>query len=293
MRESVKVDGGLASPAGSASSSLRQAPFKVSVMLWTLGIDRPVDQRLEEVAQAGYRAVELAGEYATWSEDDFRRYNDKRRELGITFDSTASAMAAPGRARHNASDPSQREDFLADVRAELKQMEKIQCPGMIVMAGDLVPGLSPRTQRESCVEALKRAGELAEGQGVTVLLENVDLEENPDYLARSAADTFQLVADVDHPQVKVCYDLFHAQISGGNLIANLERYIDLVGKIHIGDVPGHHEPGTGEINFANIYKKLAELEYDGYVAMEFLPTGDRVATIARAREAALQAPNIQ
>jgi hydroxypyruvate isomerase len=87
----------------------------------------------------------------------------------------------------------------------------------------------------------------------------------------------------------VCYDLYHAQISGGNLIANLERYIDLVGKVHIGDVPGHHEPGTGEINFPNIYKKLAELGYDGYVAMEFLATGDPVATIARARGDALVA----
>jgi len=290
MRSDVTVERHSTSPVDGPSTSSREAPFKTSVMLWTLGIDQPFDERLEKVAEAGYRAVELAGEYHTWSDDDLRRHNEKRRALGITFDGTAGAVVAPGRWRHNASDPRQREDLLADVRAELSLMEKMECPELIVLGGDLVPGLSPRAQRDSCVEALKRAAELAEKRGVTILLENVDLEENPDYVARSVPETFEIVADVGHPQVKVCYDLFHAQISGGNLIANLERYIDHVGKIHIGDVPGHHEPGTGEINFSNIYKKLAELDYDGYVAMEFLATGDPVTTLAHAREAALLAP---
>ncbi len=291
MRTDVANTPAVTSSSCGPSPSSVEAPFKTSVMLWTLGLDQPFDQRLEMVAEAGYGAVELAGEYHTWSEGDFRRINEKRRELGIAFDATAGAVVAPGRWRHNASDPRQRDDFLADVRAELSMMEKLECAGLIVLGGDIVPGLSPQAQRDSCVDALKRAAELVEGHGVTILLENVDLEENPDYVARSVAETFLIVADVDHPQVKVCYDLYHAQISGGNLIANLERHIDQIGKIHIGDVPGHHEPGTGEINFTNIYKKLAELGYDGYVAMEFLATGDPVTTIARAREEALVAAN--
>jgi hydroxypyruvate isomerase len=291
MPESVTIEQSAAPAVRRASSSPVQAPFKTSVMLWTVSRDLPFGQRLEEAAAAGYRAVELAGEYAMWSEDDFRRYNAKRRELGITFDCTAAAMVAPGRARHNAADPRQREGFLDDIRVELRMMAKIECAEMIVMAGDLVPGLAAQVQHDSCVEALKSAADLAAREGVTILLENVDLEENPDYVARSVDDAVQIIADVDHPSVKLCYDLFHAQISGGNLIANLERHIDRVGKIHIGDVPGHHEPGTGEINFPNIYKKLVDLGYDGYVAMEFLPTGDPVTTLARAREAALLAAN--
>jgi len=73
------------------------------------------------------------------------------------------------------------------------------------------------------------------------------------------------------------------------LIANLQRHADKVGLIHIADVPGRHEPGTGEINYLNIYKKLAELNYNRYVAMEFLPTGDAVKILAHARQEALQA----
>jgi len=268
-----------------------EPPFRTSVMLWTLGIDEPFDHRLETVAAAGYRAVELAGEYHAWSQEDFRRNDRKRRELGITFDATAGAVVAPGRWRHNASDPGQREAFLDDIRAELTMMERLECPELIVLGGDLVPGLTAETQHASCVEALKRAAELAEGHSVTILLENVDREENPDYIARSVEETVQVISEVDHPGVKLCYDLFHAQISGGNLIANLERHIDRVGKVHIGDVPGHHEPGTGEINFTNIYRKLAELDYDGYVAMEFISGGDPATTLAEARRGALLAAN--
>jgi len=68
---------------------------------------------------------------------------------------------------------------------------------------------------------------------------------------------------------------------GGNLIEKLEKNIDQVGLVHIADVPGRHQPGTGEINYASIFRKLAELKYDRYAAMEFMPVGDPVATCAR------------
>jgi hydroxypyruvate isomerase len=139
------------------------------------------------------------------------------------------------------------------------------------------------------VEGLKRAVELVEGKGITLLLENIDLEENPYYYLWSMPDAFKIIGEINHPQVKVLYDFFHAQISGGNLISNLERNFDKVGLVHIADVPGRHQPGTGEINYINIYKKLAELKYNRYVAMEFLPIGDPVKILTQARQEALRA----
>jgi hydroxypyruvate isomerase len=202
--------------------------------------------------------------------------------LGITFDTTAGL-------HHGVGDPSVREAFLADVRAEMKIMEKIECPSLIVMSGNLVPGISPQQQHASCVEGLKRAAELVEGKGVTLLLENIDLEENPHYYLWSVPEAFKIVEEVNHPQVKFLYDFFHAQISGGNLIASLQRHADKVGLVHIADVPGRHDPGSGEINYLNIYKKLAELNYQHYVAMEYLPLGDTVKSLAHARQEALEA----
>jgi hydroxypyruvate isomerase len=268
--------------SAAADSSAVESPFKISIMIWTVLHELPFEQRLEKVAEAGFRGVELVNETASWTEDDFRRYNKKRAELGITFDATCGL-------RYGAGDPSAREGLLADVRAQLKIMEKIECPTLIIMSGNVIPGLAPEVQHASCVEGMKRAAELVEGKGITLLLENIDLEENPHYYMWSIPEAFKIIDEVNHPQVKVLYDFFHAQISGGNLIANLQRHIDKVGLVHIADVPGRHEPGTGEINYINIYRKLAELNYNRYVAMEFRPTGDTVKTLARARLEALQA----
>jgi len=267
-------------PAAAAGAS--EPAFKISVMLWTILTDRPFEERLEKVAEAGYKAVELVGEYSKWSEEDFRRYNRKRTELGITFDTTAGL-------RHGVGDPGVRQAFLDDVRRELPIMERIECPSVIVMSGNVVPGLSPAAQHASCVEGLKRAAELVEGKNITLLLENIDLEENPRYYLWSVPEAFKIVAEVNHPQVKFLYDFYHAQISGGNLIANLEKHADHVGLFHIADVPGRHEPGSGEINYINLYKKIAQLNYHRYVAMEFMPRGDAVKALANARREALEA----
>ena len=270
----------VAAPAA-GDSSLVESPFKISIMIWTVFHGLPFEQRLEKVAEAGYRAVELVSEATKWTNDDFRRYNKKRAELGITFDTTCSV-------RYGVGDPSVREGFLADVREQLKIMERIDCRTLNVMSGNVVPGLSPEAQHASCVEGLKRAADLVEGKGITLLLENIDLEENPHYYLWSMPDAFKIIGEVNHPQVKVLYDFFHAQISGGNLISILERNLDKVGLVHIADVPGRHQPGTGEINYINIYKKLAELKYNRYVAMEFSPIGDPVKVLAQARQEALQ-----
>ncbi len=270
-----------AAPAA-MNSSPAESPFKISVMLWTVFHGLPFEQRLEKVAEAGYHAVQLVTEASTWTDDEFRRYNKKRAELGITFDTTCSV--GPG-----AGDPSGREAFLAGVRQSLIIMDKLECPKLIVMSGNVVPGLSPEAQHASCVEGMKRAAELVEGKGLTLLLENIDLEENPHYYMWSIPEAFKIIEEVNHPQAKVLYDFYHAQISGGNLISNLEKHIDKAGLFHIADVPGRHQPGTGEINYINIYKKLGELNYHGYVAMEFFPTGDPIKILAAARQEALQA----
>ena len=156
-----------------AEGEVSGVAFKISVMLWTVFQKLPFEERLEKVAEAGYHAVELVGsEYKNWSDEDFRRANRKRRELGITFDVTAGLA-------HGVADPDAREAFLSDLRQALPAMEKIECPAIIVMSGNVVPGKSHKDQHQSCIEGLKRAAEIAEKKEITILLENIDLEENP------------------------------------------------------------------------------------------------------------------
>ncbi|HEX4488314.1 MAG TPA: TIM barrel protein [Terriglobales bacterium] len=275
---------GLLPRAAAADSEL---PFKLSVMLWTILRDQPFEERLQKVADAGYKYVELVGEYGKWTDADFDRANAKRKALGITFDTSAGL-------KHGVGNPKERDAVVADIKAELPIMERIECPSMIVMSGNVVPGLSREEQHQSCIDGLKAMAKAVEGkkiagQPVKLLLENIDPEENPKYYLTSVAEGFEIIKKVNHPQVQFLYDFFHEQISEGNLIEKLEKNIEHVGIVHIADVPGRHEPGTGEINYENIFRKLKQLNYRGTVAMEFLPTSDPVGKLRAAREMVINA----
>jgi len=277
----------IASEATLNTGELVGAPFRLSVMLWTVFRDLPFDQRLEKVAEAGYRNVELVGEYEKWTDADFDRAIAKRKELGITFDCTAGL-------KHGLCNPAGRDALLAEVRSTLPIMERIGCPALFFLSGNIVPGLSLDAQQQSCIDGLKAAAALVDGkringEPVRLLLENIDPEENANYFLTSVARGFEIVKAVALPQVQFLYDLFHEQIAEGNLIEKLEKNIEHVGLVHIADVPGRHEPGTGEINYRNIFRKLAELKYDRVVAMEFLPTGDAVAQLRAAGRLAIEA----
>ena len=260
--------------------------LKLSVMLWTVYKDLPFEQRLERVAQAGYQAVELVDEFKNWSPEDFRKAIAHSRSLRITFDATAGVGKG-------LADPQQRDAFLSELQSLFLIAIELECPAIIVLSGDTVPSMSRQQQHESCIEGLKRAADLASRRNITLLLENIDPEENPKYYLTSVAEGFEIVRKVDNPHVKFLYDFYHEQIAEGNLIEKLEKNIDLVGLFHVADVPGRHAPGTGEINYANIFRKIAELKFDGYVAMEFMPNGDAVAELRSARELALQAARVR
>ncbi len=269
------------------TGALSVPPFKLSVMLWTVFRDLPFEQRLEKVAEAGYRNVELVGEYEKWTDQDFDRANAKRKELGITFDCTAGL-------KHGLCNPADRDGLLDELRRTLPIMERLDCPAIILLSGNVVPGMSVEAQQQSCVDGLKAAAKLVDGKKINgepirVLLENIDPEENPQYFLTSVARGFEIIRAVNHPQVQFLYDFFHEQIAEGNLIEKLEKNSQYLGLVHIADVPGRHEPGTGEINYANIFRKLAELKYDRVVAMEFLPSGDSVEQLRAAGKMAIAA----
>jgi hydroxypyruvate isomerase len=260
-----------------ALSQSEPAPFKLSVMLWTVYRQLPFEQRLEKVAEAGYHAVELVHEYEKWSDDDFRRANARKRSLGISFDATAGVGKG-------IADPGGQNGFLADLTSFMAVADKLECPAIIVLSGNRLENLSHQAQHDACVEALRRAADLVSAKKITLLLENIDPEENPRYFLTSVAEGFEIVRKVDHPNVKFLYDFYHEQIAEGNLIEKLEKNIDLVGLVHIADVPGRHQPGTGEINYGNIFRKMAALKYGHYAAMEFEPAGDTGESLRAARE---------
>jgi hydroxypyruvate isomerase len=253
--------------------------FKLSVMLWTIYRDLPFDQRLEKVSEAGYRSVELVNEFRQWSDQDFSKFRAKKQALGLTVD--ACTLPVQG-----IVDPGKKDEFLSDLKKFLPTAEKLECPALIILSGNRIEGVAHEVTHQACVDTLNYGADLAAKANVTLLLENIDPEENPKYFLTSVAEGFEIIRAVNHPRVKFLYDFYHEQISEGNLIEKLEKNIDLVGLVHIADVPGRHQPGSGEINFASIFRKLDELKYNRYAAMEFIPTGDPVQALRGARELA-------
>jgi hydroxypyruvate isomerase len=250
--------------------------YPMSVMLWTVPTDLPFDQRLEKVAAAGYHATQLVNEYKDWSNEDFVRYRRKRESLGITFDAVSGI-------NHSLCDPAQRPALLQEIQAHLNVMEQLQSTRLILLSGNRIEGVSHAQTHADCVETVKAVADLAAARNIEILLENIDPIENPNYFLTSITEIFEVAREVNHPNVRVLYDFFHEQIAEGNLIAKLQPNIDLIALVHVADVPGRHEPGTGEINYSNIFKKLHELNYRGNIAMEFIPTSDTVKSLRAAK----------
>ena len=255
-------------------------PFSLTVMLWTVYRDLPFSQRLEKVAEAGYHAVELVGEFKDWKPQDFAEARRKKRELGMEFDGTCGVWLP-------LADAGKRAAFLKAVRDFIPTMHELECTSLIMQTGNKILGLSSEEMHANCIETLKRGGDIAAENNIELLIENIDPEENPKYFLTSSAEGFEIVRSVGNSHVKFLYDLFHEQIAEGNLIEKLEKNLDLVGLVHVADVPGRHHPGTGEINYPNIFRKLAELRYSRYVAMEFNALGDAVQELRDARELAI------
>jgi hydroxypyruvate isomerase len=273
---------GLYGLLGRVQAGTEVAGPQFSVMIWVLRKLGSFEENLERVAAAGYRHIELVGEFAQWSEEDWKRILARMRALKITVDATTGVKVG-------FADPSGGDAFVAELKGFIPTMRRLGCEQLILVSGKRIEGVASGVQKAASIETLKRAAEVLDAAGLTAVIEPIDRLENPPIYLDGVAEAFEIVRAVGSSKVKVLYDLYHEQRGFGNLIEKLEKNIDEVGLIHVADVPGRHEPGTGEINYSNIYRKVAELHYKGMIAMEFYPTGDIVEGLRRAREEAIQA----
>ena len=259
------------------------APFQLSVMLWTIDKQRGVDRSIEIVAEAGYRGIELVSEFESWSPQDIRRIMSKMSSLGLIFDTIDGGG-------YTLADPEARADDTG------KTCDPHECgPGPWLLTTHPHLGQQGRRtcrrrpRRTAFTDTLKAAGELAGKNDMHIVIEPIDPYERPDCYLTSVVQAFEIVRAVDSKNVTVLYDFYHEQQWGGNLIKKLEENFQLVSLVHIADVPGRHEPGSGEIDYHSIYRKLAELHYNKFIAMEFYPTGDALQLLKTARLDALKA----
>jgi hydroxypyruvate isomerase len=272
-------------PANPVGQTVRESGLigsQFSVMMATLNRYGTFEENLERVAHAGYRNVAVGDDFRKWSEEDIQRIRAHMQRLNITMDTLGGMKAG-------FADPSGGDGFIAELKVQIAGAKRMGCKQLILLSGKRIEGASPESQRAVSIETLKRSAELLSAAGLVGMVEPIDRLENPTIYLDGVTEAFEIIRAVGSSNVKVLYDLYHEQRQYGNLIDKLDKNIDEIGMIHIGDVPGRHEPGTGEINYTNVYRKLGQLRFKGMIAMEFYPTGDVVETLRRAREEAIHA----
>jgi hydroxypyruvate isomerase len=257
-----------------------KARITSSVMLWRL--KGTFEQKVEIAARAGLQSTELVAEYAGWTDADVARALRHCRSFGMGMD---TLIATPDWNKRPVSmvDPAQRDNFLSDVRTAITYAKKLRIPQIILMSGNAIPGRSHEEQYASLLEGTKRAGELVARADLTAIVEPLNSRvDHKGFFLTTCTEGLKLVRDADNPQVRLLFDIYHEQVQQGNVIATLTDAAPYVSVFHIADSPGRHDPGTGEMNYAAIYKAIQKTGFAGYVTMEYLPVGEQVDSLIRA-----------
>ncbi|MCX7012242.1 MAG: TIM barrel protein [Candidatus Sumerlaeota bacterium] len=152
----------------------------------------------------------------------------------------------------------------------------------VLTTGNTLPDAPRDRQRQSIIDDLKRVAEAVDGKGVTICLEPLNsLVDHKGYFLDHTSDALSILEAVNHPQIKMLHDIYHMQIMEGNLIQTIKAALPRIGHFHTADVPGRYEPGTGEINYGNVFKAIDDLGYGGYVGLEFRPSDNSQAACKR------------
>lgn len=167
-----------------------------------------------------------------------------------------------------AGEASFRESFLKDVDASIEVAKRVGAKWATVVMGTVAPRLEFEYQTANAVEILRAAAARLEPHGLVMVLEPLNRRDHPNLFLTRIPQAFQICRAVNSASCKILYDIYHQQITEGNLIPNFDRAWDEVAYVQVGDNPGRKEPTTGEINYANVFGHLKRKGFTGVVGME-------------------------
>jgi hydroxypyruvate isomerase len=247
--------------------------MKASVCIEMIYTDLPFVDRIKKAADQGFDAIE----FWNWDNKDMAAIKQAAAEAGIKVATFQSNLG--GTLIH----PKQREGFVEGIKKSLAKAQEMGVTAMFILTDELgddrsvryqYPVLSEQEKYESVLAGLKAIAPLAEAAGVTLMLEPLNIfVDHPGYFLNRSEMGFKMIRDVNSPNIRLLYDIYHMQVMEGNLIQSLTNNLDVIGHVHVADVPGRHEPGTGEINYKNVLGALKKAGFKGYVGLEFEPTG--------------------
>lgn len=213
----------------------------------------------------GFRAIEDNG-MSGRPEDQQKKIGDMLAKLGMAMGvfvqpglGNDSNMLATGKA-------DQVEKFIASCKKAVEVAKRINSKLVTVVPGDFARNLPIGVQTGNVIEAIKKGTAILEPHGIIMVLE--PLSDNPDLFLRTPDQAYAICKAVGSPSCKILYDMYHVQRNQGHIIPTLDLVYDEIGYYQIGDNPGRNEPGTGEMNYRNIFKHIYNKGYRGVLGME-------------------------
>lgn len=259
--------------------------MKFSVCIEMIFNSLPLRERFLQVKNAGMDAAEMWG----WADRDLSEIKEAIEESKVVLTSMCVGTKDKSLAIKYKQTPVVADDsgkiFREIALCSAKAAKELGVKNLIVTTGQERTDITRERQHENIVRALSAAAPIFEENGVTAVLEPLNiLIDHKGYYLSSSAQAADILKEVGNKNVKMLFDIYHQQITEGNIINNINRYIDLIGHFHIADNPGRHEPGTGELNYSAIFKAIEDTDYDGYVGLEFAPSASHAGALKRVLE---------
>ncbi len=253
---------------------------------WGLLRDLPVGEALPLLVRHGYEAYEMFDWRNPHTLETFATERKKYPQLTCACIIANKNVEARGCGLVN---PREREGFAREVNASIEAAKRVESRGLVVLSGNELGGMPRSEQLSNAVAALREVAPALEKNGITAVVEPLNTYvDHSGYFLYHVRQAAELIDRVGSPNVKILFDIYHVQIMEGNLIENIRANIDRIGHFHIGDVPGRHQPGSGEINYRNVFKAIYDLgdRFKGYAALEYNPTIPTVENLSMMRKLA-------
>lgn len=243
----------------------------------TMFNELPFIERFGAARAAGFDAVEFLFPYAFEPDEILARLD--RFNLKLVLFNMPPGDWAQGE-RGMACDPRRIGEFQDSVGLALEYAEELGVPQLHCMAGKQHAAVTPERARETFIDNLRFAASACQQRGLRLLIEPLNRFDAPGYFLNGSRQATDIIADTGAPNLFLQYDIYHMQRMEGELANTLRATLPMIGHIQLADVPGRHEPGTGEINFPFLLKHLDDIGYAGWVGCEYTPLGDTVAGLA-------------
>jgi len=226
--------------------------------------------RFERASRAGFKGVECLFPYE-WEKEQLVEQLGKHGLEQVLHNLPAGDWA--GGERGIACLPGREQEFQEGVGLAVEYAKALKCPRLNCLVG-LTPKEVPAEKvRQTLVDNLRFAATALEKEGIRLLVEPLNDRDVPRFYLVHTQDVLQLLEEVNHANLWLQYDIYHMQIMEGNLTRTILDNLARIAHIQLADNPGRHEPGTGEINYANLLRFIDEAGYDGWIGCEYKPAG--------------------